>query len=126
MRSFPDNWPQGCPPADAEPAAGRVYRLVKRNPACADDFRTHDERHKMPKADPCLRRGLSVFRTRHDAVHQAKLLPFLGDKIACAELCPEHGRMKLTPTTQRPSHTTWWPYPGVDRAAPFHTIEALS
>lgn len=125
MSAFPDNWPPGCPPADAEPAAGPVYRLVKNIPPLAEDFKTHHEIGKMPKAPACLRAGLSVFRTRDDAIHQSKLHPFLGNKIASAELCPEHGKVKLTRGTM-PSHTTWWPYLGVERAAPFHKVEVVS
>lgn len=124
MSVFPDDWPPDCPPPDAVPAIGVVYRLVKNNPAAVTDFRTHAELNKLPKAPPCLRVGLSVFRTREDAVHQAALLPFLGDKVASGELRPEHGKTKLTPG-KMPSHTTWWPYPIVDRVAPFMTVEAL-
>lgn len=76
----------------------------------------------MPTAPPCLRAGLSVFRTRDDAVHQATLLPFLGKMVASAELHPEHGKVKLTPGKVT-SHSTWWPYPGIDRPALFQTGE---
>lgn len=124
MTAFPDDWPQGCPPADAEPAAGLVYRLVKNAPVLATDFRTHAELGKLPKAPPCLRVGLSVFRSRDDAIHQAALLPFLGDKLASGELQPVHGRTKLT-AGRMPSHTTWWPYPDIDRTGPFLTVEVL-
>jgi hypothetical protein len=29
---WPDFYPENCPPAEAEPASGTVYRLVKHNP----------------------------------------------------------------------------------------------
>jgi len=124
MSSFPDDWPPGCPPADAQAAGGLVYRLVRTNPPTASDFLTHAELGKMPKAPACLRVGLSVFRTRDHAVHQAQLFPFLGNQIASGELCAEHGKTKLTPG-KMPSHTTWWPYPGVGRAALLPTVEVL-
>lgn len=124
MSSFPDDWPPGCPPADAQAASGLLYRLVKSNPATASDFLTHADLGKMPKAPPCLRVGLSVFRTRDDVVHQAELFPFLGNQVASGEVCSEHGKTKLTPG-KMPSHTTWWPYLGVDRVALFPTVEGL-
>jgi hypothetical protein len=35
---FPDDWPNDCPPGDAEPASGTVFRLVKSDPHTAADF----------------------------------------------------------------------------------------
>lgn len=51
-----------------------------------------------------------------DAVHQRLLPPKLGRWIAKGTLRPEHGKTKLT-TGKQPTHTTWWAYDGVDRAA---------
>jgi hypothetical protein len=123
MAHFPANWPENCPPLDAEDARGTVYRLVKSDPPIADDFRSHAELGKMPKAPPCLRHGLSTFRRYEDANHQRDLLPYLGDKIAMAELKPEHGKTKLTQGRQ-PTHTTWWPYEEVQRAGLFRCLTA--
>ena len=121
---FPDSWPAGCPPDDSEPATGEVYRLVKSNPPTASDFLTHHELGKLPNAPPCLRCGLSVFRAREDAEHQYRAYPRLGKFIAVGELQPEHGVTKLTQGRQ-PTHTTWWSYEGVDRAAIFVSVEEI-
>lgn len=122
MAHFPANWPENCPPLDAEDARGTVYRLVKSDPPIADDFRSHAELGKMPKAPPCLRHGLSTFRRHEEASHQRDLFPALGDKIAMAELKPEHGKTKLTQGKQ-PTHTTWWPYEEVHRASLFRCVD---
>ncbi len=118
---FPDGWPQDCPPADALDAAGEVFRIVKNEPPTYEDFRTHFESGRLPKAPPCLRCGLSVFREIRDAIHQRQLLPKLGGLIAKAELAASHGKAKLTKARQ-PSHTTWWSYEGVDRASLFSVV----
>ncbi len=118
---FPDSWPADCPPANAADAAGDVFRLVKHDPPRAEDTASHMETGKLPKAPPCLRCGLSVFREIRDAVHQRQLLPKLGSLIAAATLLAEHGKTKPTEGRQ-PSHTTWWAYEGVNRASLFSVV----
>ncbi|SRR5579883_1781769 len=121
---FPDDWPAECPPDDVEAAIGVVYRLVKSNPHAAADFLTAHELDKLPNAPPCLRCGLSVFRTREDAEHQYRAYPKLGKFIAKGELQSEHGVTKRTQGRQ-PTHTTWWVYEGVDRGAIFASVEEI-
>jgi hypothetical protein len=38
---FPDDWPDGCPPDDADDASGEIFRLVKTNPPTVGDLQTH-------------------------------------------------------------------------------------
>ena len=107
-----------CPPADAEPAKGWVFRGSKNNPPIAADMRTHHETGRLVDADPCRRKALSVFRSRLEAEHQARL--FRGWKrkyIVQAELASAHGKTRPTPTRDRPSHTSWWPSASLDAAA---------
>jgi hypothetical protein len=119
--TFPKDWPSGCPSPDTPDAAGDVFRIAKENPVTAGDMRSHHETGKLPRADPCLRCGLSVFRELEDAMNQQKLLPKLGNKIAKAMLEAAHGKACLT-KGQQPTHTTWWPYEGVDRAVLFVVV----
>ncbi len=118
---FPDGWPDECPPPDAEEASGIVFRIVKNDPPKAEDMASHHETGKLPKAPPCLRCGLSVFRDLRDAVHQRLLLPRLGNWIAQGTLRAEHGKTKLT-TGKQPTHTTWWVYGGVERTSLFTVV----
>src|SRR5438067_2416051 len=120
--TFPKDWPSGCPPADTPDAAGEVFRIVKGNPVMAADMESHYETGKLPRADPCLRCGLSLFRELDDALNQQRLLPKLGNRIAKALLVAAHGKAGLT-KGQQPTHTTWWPYEGVDRAALFVVVK---
>lgn len=118
---FPDDWPTDCPPGDASDAEGLVYRIVKNHPPQEADFASHFERGRLPKAPPCLRCGLSVFRELRDAVHQRHLLPKLGRWIARGKLHAGHGKTKPTPT-HIPTHATWWAYGEVPRASLFAVV----
>ncbi len=119
MPGFPADWPQGCPPPDAVDACGDVFRNVKTIPPTIEDFTSHAERGTCLKAPQCLRVGLSVFQRALDAMHNAELFPRLGEHVAKATLAPSHGKTKATPSKDKPSHTTWWPYADIDRAALF-------
>lgn len=118
---FPADWPPGCPPPEAAPASGRYFRVVTTSPASASDFRTHHEAGKLPKAPPCLRAGLSTFRTQDDAERMALLLPVLGGFVAAANLNAAYG-VSMPTQGRQPTHTTLWPHEGTDRAAPFDTV----
>ena len=122
---FPEDWPTNCPAADTPGADGNVFRISKENPVTAEDMRTHHETGRVLKADSCLRCGLSVFRVLEDALNQQRLLPKLGKKIAKGPLLAVHGKACLT-KGQQPTHTTWWPYVGVDRAALFVVIQEVT
>ena len=119
--TFPNDWPSGCPSANTPDAVGKVFRVVKGDPVGGEDMLSHHETGKLPKADPCLRCGLSVFRELDDALNQQKLLPKLGNRIATAMLQTAHGKAFLT-KGQQPTHTTWWSYEGVQRAALFTVV----
>lgn len=119
--NFPADWPSNCPPADAVDADGVVFRIVKNDPPLAADFATHRETGRLKTAPECLRCGLSVFRDLCDAVHQRLLLPKLGPWIAQATLASNHGKTKST-AGQQPTHTTFWTFEGMDRAALFAIV----
>lgn len=123
-RKIPD-----CPPADAEPAYGRVYRCAKSGTLKASDMLTHEEKGRMPEADPCLRRALSVFRSQSDAEHQMRLFRGWRQKfIHVAVLDEQHGKTKLT-SGRQPSHTSWWPATALsveDRAGLFSLINSVA
>lgn len=123
--TFAQDWPFGCPSADTADAAGDVFRIVKGNPVTAEDMQSHHETGKLPKADPCLRCGLSVFRESEDSLNQQRLLPKLGNRVAKALLGATHGKAYST-KGQQPTHTTWWPYEGVDRTVLFIVVPEVA
>ena len=120
--AFPTDWPTGCPPADAEDANGEFYRIVKADPLRADDFLSYHEMG-IARGDPILRFGLSLFRLRSDAELASRTFRNLGKVIAQCELQEEHGKIKQT---GRPTHTTWWPYLGVDRVSLFNVVGVVT
>jgi hypothetical protein len=88
------------------------------------DFASHHELQTLPNAPPCLRCGLSLFRTREDAEHQHRACPKLGKFVAIGLLQEEHGKTKLTQGRQ-PTHTTWWAYKEVNRQSVFPVVEEI-
>lgn len=122
--NFPTDWPIGCPSGDTPDADGEVFRIVKYSPPSGEDMLSHHETGRLPRADPCLRCGLSVFRLLEDALNQQKLLPKLGKRIARGTLTARHGKADFT-KSQQPSHTTWWVYVGVERAALFAIVQEV-
>lgn len=123
---FPREWPTECPPSEAVAAKGIVYRTCKGSPLSQDDFKSYLEHGKAPNACPCLRAGLSVFRDRHDAIHHANQFRRMAGLVSAGELRPEHGNTKPTPSKTGPSHTTWWPVEGLDRASIFRIVTKSS
>ena len=118
-RHFPKSWPEGCPPAGAEPAHGQVFRVCRTHPPSPEDFMSHAELGKKSSGSECQRHGLSVFRAYRDARHVTQAFPKLGGLIYRADLQPAQGQTQPTPGRDRPSHATWWPYEDVNRAQPF-------
>ena len=118
---FSTDWPPDCPPDAASAPEGDYYRIVRTNPPTELDFRSHRELDTLPKAPPCLRAGLSTFRTVEDAERMVQLFPVLGSHIARGALDASYGLAMLTPGRQ-PTHSTVWPYEGVDRLAPFRDV----
>lgn len=114
-----------CPPADAETAAGTVYRIVKDTQLQPDDFVTAEEAKTWLGKDPCLRKGLSLFRNKDEACVHADNYQRLGRYLAIGTLISDYGRTKMTLGSQ-PSHTTWWPTAEMDRRLPFGTVEAVT
>jgi hypothetical protein len=106
-----------CPPTGAAAVDGNVYRCCKSSPPSDADMQTHEESGRLPDADPCLRRALSVFRSETDAQHQVRLFRRWRRKcVAMASLDPGHGRSMLS-TGQQPTHTSWWPADSLNPAA---------
>lgn len=115
---FPKNWPPECPPADAQDAQGEHFRVASNDPPGVDELKSYAELGKLTKANPCRRVGLSLLRSLDDAIHQTELFPKHGKLIFRGDLNSSHGKTLPTKGTL-PTHTTWWPYEGIDRAAPF-------
>lgn len=120
--AFPDGFPHDCPPKDAPHADCEVFRVVKCDPPCAEDFASWAEQGKVDPKRECDCFGVSVFRDRDDAEFYADKYPHLGELVAKAKLSPKDGKLASTPRILNGvenSHSTWWPFRGVSRHALF-------
>ena len=115
---LPDYYPDNCPPEDAEPVDGIYYRVVKECPPTKLDFvpnKLKDPLRLWQSAkDKCCACGISLFSDAAQAQKKMKRFPQIGNKIASAELKPDHGLVKKT---GRASHHTLWP-----QATPPHSL----
>jgi hypothetical protein len=105
---WPAHFPLDCPPGDAVPLNGVVYRFVGGAAVTPDDMKSHTERGIAEGADPSDRAGLSVFL---DLVHARFLLAtprWSASRIASADLSPEHGQIKQTGKAKVKKHHTMW------------------
>ncbi|MDO9017180.1 MAG: hypothetical protein Q8S73_15890 [Deltaproteobacteria bacterium] len=103
---------------------GDYYRIVRGELVTSEDLRSHRELGKLPSAPPCLRAGLSTFRSLDDAERMALLFPVLGGFVARGALNDSYGVSLLTPGRQ-PSHTTVWPYQQTQRTEPFRQVSPV-
>jgi hypothetical protein len=118
---YDSEWPKDCPPADAESGPFQCFRAVKAFPD-PNEFRSSYESNLFKNVCPCRRRGLSILSSLEAAEHHQEL--FKDRKvIVTANLLPEHGVVKATPTRDQPNHYTWWPPNGLNRLAPFSKHE---
>ena len=126
--TWPDFYPEDCPPAEAEPASGTVYRLVRRNPAQAEDFKTPFEENPRrfndkPTLENC---GLSVHTDSQDSERLRERLKnrarkFKNRQIAEGSLDPTLGMIQHTPSIEG-SHHSWWVPLGAEPWLVFNVI----
>ena len=119
---WPKLWPEDCPPKDALPANGVLYRGVASNPPTPDDFRSQDELGAFKNAPQCLRLGVSLLTTLDDALHYLELFP-RAKFIARSKFQPVCGRIKPKATREFPSHHTWWSPEGFPRESVFSCLD---
>ena len=115
--TWPDFYPEDCPPAEAEPASGTVYRLVKHDPARAEDFKSAFEGNPRGaiKKETVNIYGLSVHRDisdserleRHERLKN-RARKYKNRQIAEGNLNPALGMIQHTPSNKYKSHHTWW------------------
>ena len=106
---WPDFYPGNCPPAEAEPASGTVYRLVRHDPPQAEDFKSTWEEFPGRFPEPTIKNsGVSVYTDPQDIERLKKRIRQLTDrKTAEGELNPTLGFIQGTKAVEK-SHHTWW------------------
>lgn len=104
-----------CPPEDALPTNGIVYRLTEKESITDGDFLSYREiyPHKHWDGVPeCVACGVSIYTDIAGIERLIKRVPGKKKrkpkKIIMGSLKPQHGRMKNTPSQTHHSHHTWW------------------
>jgi len=104
-QEWPANYPPSCPPEDAAPTGGDVYRFVGNDPPKPDDMRSWLELG-LGKGRDCQRAALSCSLTREHLEEVRRAVPTRrSDRIARATLSVEHG--KLAQTGALGHHSLW-------------------
>ena len=95
---FATNCPELCPPSDASPAVGIIFRFVRTSPVSPGDMRSWEDEGRSPGVgDPCMRCALSVLVDWNDVQQARATIPvFRKRKVASATLSGVHGRVKQT------------------------------
>lgn len=121
---WPGFYPENCPPAEAQPASGTVYRLVKHDPPQSEDFLSTWEEFPGRFPVPTIRiSGASVYTDSQDIDRLKKRIPQLNNrKTAKGELNPTLGLIQRTEAVEK-SHVTWWIPIG---AEPWFVFEVIS
>ena len=124
---WPDYFPDDCPPQDAQPATGDVYRVVKQNPPESRDFIPLRKKNNGDFGeDECKVCGLSVFRRFEDAVEMKNRERGMKNRlIAKGTLSPDLGKIKHTRSSKPygKSHHTWWVPTEVEPWSVFHVVQ---
>ena len=126
---WPDYYPENCPPEDAKPASGIVYRLVKQDPVQQEDFiplitENPKRFENKPNAQICKGCGISVCKGMQDILKlQRSSGKMRKRQIAEGELSSTLGVIKHTPSRNYKTHHTWWVDP---KAKPWHVFKVIA
>ncbi len=113
-KHFPDDWPDCCPPNDAQERKECVYAAARENPFADEDFSSAYDRDVYLSHDECKRRGISVMLEASDVRSLLERFPKMYKHVASAQLDESHGMLKETPTQCHGSHCALWTYVGID------------
>lgn len=118
---WPDFFPEGCPPDNARPANGDVFRLISAARPKEKDFKSYWELGRA--TDSCVSCGLSVYTDSSDILRLFNRIPGLRKKkVIIGTLKPEMGQIKKTANYER-SHHTWWLPEGIQPWFSFQVVE---
>ena len=121
---FPNFFPKGCPPDEAQPAAEEFFRLVRSDEPDDDDFLSHVERGINGRFDKCIASGLSVFTELKDVYKlKRRVKAFANRRVSRGKAESRDGLALHTPSKEEDSHHTWWLFEGVKVAKNFVVID---
>ncbi len=123
---WPSFFPAGCPPENAQPSFGEVFRLVKKDPPTSEDFKSHRETQPDKKFDvlECEVCSLSVFRDMGDILNLKKRVPAMRKRLVSQAILNESlGKILHTPSLGGKSHYSWWVPVDVQPWILFHVVK---
>lgn len=106
---FPEYFPEGCPPQNAEPESIEAYRLCKTESITRVDFYSFYELGKNIKGN-INGYGVSVIGNYGEASTLSKMPTHKKEYLACGVTDPDCGVVLRTPSRNLSSHITWWLY----------------
>lgn len=111
MSSWPEHYPDQCPPKQAYYHNGELYRFINRSNPVSKDFRSYYD--KDPKKDwgeqACQARGLSVVKCALGVKEMRDAIPALRrKKVSKATITSSCGMLANTPSSTSQRHCTWW------------------
>ena len=116
MPTYHPNRPPNCPPPEATPMDGVIYRSLQGQTPCQEDALSKRERQIELSEDivpqesaECLFWGLSVWINIADVRHARRLFSFVRKhQIGKATISSECGVILHTPSRSQPEHRTFW------------------
>lgn len=109
MPLYHSSLPKGCPPKDATPMHGTIYRSLEQDPATEKDFRSHREVPRRCTGDECKCWATSIWVDIEHVRHALKqYAPLRGRPIAKLEINEKCGVVKHTGSGPQPEHRSFW------------------
>jgi hypothetical protein len=116
--------PKPCPPPNAGPANGVIFRGIPKPPISEDDFLSHPELNR-PNCDHgnCEHWGLSVWVSKAEAEHAQRIFRYMRKwHIASGSVNGSDGVIMQTPSNQQPNHHTFWKIYGLEISSRFQIV----
>lgn len=112
MNSWPDHYPNECPPSEAKEPDCNLFRFTNRKNPNERDFKSYYEIHTNKEwgDKACIARGLSVFCSMSDCIAMKAAIPAMKKKyISVATILPNgSGLVVQTPSQNSERHHTFW------------------
>ena len=127
-QKYPEYFPQGCPPADAERGEKELYRSCEGITTEKSDFVSYYIKDPQKNKNDVRFYGLSVFGSIDDCMSAYRKSQRIFGKyrsISKVGTNIERGSYKKTPTKMHPAHITWWVCEGVQPETFFETVRIM-
>ena len=121
---FDPEFPKNCPPSNAKPMAGTIFRGIQSLPISDSHFVCHARAGKPCNPRQCKSWGLSIWITEAHARHAQKALHFMRSwHIAAGSISVDDGVVLQTGgNSSNPEHHTFWPSKGCQLANRFSVV----